>query len=74
MEQKKDYDYMFKIIMVGSASVGKSQILLRYTKNQFFENGQTTVGVEYATKTITTAQGTRIKFQIWDTAGQEKYR
>jgi len=33
MEQKKDYDYMFKIIMVGSASVGKSQILLRYTKN-----------------------------------------
>lgn len=71
---KKDYDFMFKLILVGSSGVGKSNILLRYTKNEFLEGWQMTIGVEYATKTITTVNGTRIKFQIWDTAGQEKYR
>lgn len=74
MSDKKDFDFMFKLILVGSASVGKSNILLKYTKDEFSENSQTTIGVEYATKTITTANGTRVKFQIWDTAGQEKYR
>ena len=69
-EKQKDYDYMFKLILVGSASVGKSNILLKYTKDQFDESSQTTIGVQYATKTITTAIGNRIKFQIWDTAGQ----
>lgn len=71
---KKDFDFMFKLILIGTASVGKSNILLRYTKDIFDESSQTTIGVEYATKTVTTANGTRIKFQIWDTAGQEKYR
>ena len=70
MDNKKDYDYMFKLILVGAASVGKSQILLRYTKNEFSDLSQATLGVEYATKLITTPQGNRIKFQIWDTAGQ----
>jgi small GTP-binding protein len=65
---------MFKLILIGSVSVGKSNILLKYTKDQFSENSQSTIGVEYATKVVTTANGTRIKFQIWDTAGQEKYR
>lgn len=65
---------MFKLILIGSAAVGKSNILLKYTKDQFSENSQTTIGVEYATKIVTTATGFRIKFQIWDTAGQEKYR
>jgi small GTP-binding protein len=73
-EGKKDYDYMFKLILIGSAAVGKSQILMKYTKDQFSEQSQTTIGVEYATKILTTANGSRIKFQIWDTAGQEKYR
>ena len=45
MDNKKDYDYMFKLILVGAASVGKSQILLRYTKNEFSELSQTTLGV-----------------------------
>lgn len=74
MTEGKNYDYMFKLILIGSAAVGKSNILLKYTKDQFSENSQTTIGVEYATKIITTANGSRIKFQIWDTAGQEKYR
>ena len=65
---------MFKLILVGFVAVGKSNILLKYTRDQFNEESQSTIGVEYATKTITTSQGTRIKLQIWDTAGQEKYK
>ena len=73
-DEKKDFDYMFKLILIGAAGVGKSNILLKYTKDQFVEGWNLTIGVEYATKIITTARGTRIKFQIWDTAGQERYR
>ena len=65
---------MFKLILVGFVAVGKSNILLKYTRDQFNEESQSTIGVEYATKTITTSQGTRIKLKIWDTAGQEKYK
>lgn len=65
---------MFKLILIGSAGVGKSNILLKYTKDQFMEGWNTTIGVEYATKIVITDQGTRIKLQIWDTAGQERYR
>lgn len=61
---------MFKLILIGAAGVGKSNILLKYTKDQFSEGWNTTIGVEYATKIVTTDQGTRIKLQIWDTAGQ----
>jgi small GTP-binding protein len=73
-EEKKEHDYMFKVILVGLSGVGKSNILLRYTRDEFSSDWQTTLGVEYAAKTVTTSQGTRIKLQIWDTAGQEKYR
>lgn len=70
----KDHDYMFKVILLGKSGVGKSNILLRCTKNEFVCNCDSTLGVEYATKIITTSSGIRIKLQIWDTAGQEKYR
>lgn len=42
---KPEHDYMFKIILIGSSGVGKSNILLRFTRNQFNENHQTTIGV-----------------------------
>ena len=70
----KEFDYMFKLILIGSAGVGKSNILLKYTKDQFSEGWNTTIGVEHATKIVHTEQGSRIKLQIWDTAGQERYR
>lgn len=73
-EDKKEYDFMFKLILIGAAGVGKSNILLKYTKDQFVEGWNMTIGVEYATKMVTTERGTKIKFQIWDTAGQERYR
>ena len=57
----------------GDQAVGKSNILSRFTKNEFNPNSQTTVGVEFATKLVI-ADGKSVKVQIWDTAGQERYK
>ena len=69
----KEYDLLFKLILIGDSYVGKSNILLKYLKNQFNENSKTTIGVEFGTKNII-INNKRIKIQIWDTAGQERYR
>ena len=50
----KDYDYMFKVVLVGLTGVGKSNILQRYTKDEFSTEFQSTLGVEYATKLVIT--------------------
>lgn len=68
-----DYDYLFKIVLIGDSGVGKSNILARYTKNEFNLESKATIGVEFATKSIVTEDKT-IKAQIWDTAGQERFR
>ncbi len=68
-----EYDYLFKIVLVGDSGVGKSNLLSRFTKNEFFLESKPTLGVEFATKSIE-HQGARIKAQIWDTAGQERFR
>lgn len=66
---KAEFDYMFKIILIGSSGVGKSNILLRFTRNKFNQTHQTTIGVEYAAKNVVTSDKT-IRLQIWDTLGQ----
>ena len=43
------YDHLFKIVLIGDSGVGKSNLLLRYTKDQFKINSQSTIGVEFAT-------------------------
>lgn len=68
-----DYDFLFKIVLIGDSGVGKSNLLTRFTKNQFNLESKTTIGVEFATKTII-VDNRIIKAQIWDTAGQERYR
>ena len=68
-----DYDYLFKIVLLGDSGVGKSNILSRFTRNEFNLESKTTIGVEFAQKTIV-IDGKVIKAQIWDTAGQERYR
>lgn len=68
-----DYDYLFKIVLIGDSGVGKSNILARYTKNEFNLESKATIGVEFATKSVVTEDKT-IKAQIWDTAGQERFR
>jgi Ras-related protein Rab-11A len=60
--------------MIGDSGVGKSNLLMRYTKGDFNIESKTTIGVEFATKKVQTLDGKKVKAQIWDTAGQERYR
>lgn len=66
-------DYVFKMVVVGDSAVGKSQLLSRFSNNEFKADGRATVGVEFQTKTILIDKKL-VKAQIWDTAGQERYR
>jgi small GTP-binding protein len=68
-----EYDYLFKIVLIGDSGVGKSNLLLRYTRNSFDADSKATVGVEFATKSIE-FDTKLIKAQIWDTAGQDRYK
>jgi len=68
-----DYDYLFKVVLIGDSGVGKSNLLSRFTKNEFNLESKSTIGVEFATRTLN-VDGKVIKAQIWDTAGQERYR
>ena len=73
MRTDDDYDYLFKIVLIGDSGVGKSNILCRFTRNEFNLESKTTIGVEFAQKSKI-VDGKIIKAQIWDTAGQERYR
>ncbi|XP_051143376.1 ras-related protein RABA2b-like [Andrographis paniculata] len=68
-----EYDYLFKIVLIGDSGVGKSNILSRFTRNEFLLESKSTIGVEFATRTLQ-VEGKTVKAQIWDTAGQERYR
>jgi Ras-related protein Rab-11A len=68
-----EYDYLFKIVLIGDSGVGKSNLLSRFTRNEFNLESKSTIGVEFATRSIP-VDGKIIKAQIWDTAGQERYR
>ena len=69
----EEYDMMFKILLLGDSGVGKSSLLLRYTKNQFNPDIRSTIGVEFGVKFIE-IDNIKLKIQIWDTAGMERYR
>ena len=68
------YAYIFKFIIVGDSSVGKSCLLLQFTDNRFKQAHDLTIGVEFGARTLTIDKTTNIKLQIWDTAGQESFR
>ena len=65
-------DYIFKYIIIGDSGVGKSNLLLRYTSNTFNSSHVMTLGVEFSAKT-TKVLDKVIRFQMWDTAGQENF-
>jgi Ras-related protein Rab-11A len=60
-ENEDHYDKLFKVVMIGDSGVGKSNLLMRYTKGEFNIESKSTIGVEFATKKVQTADGKRIK-------------
>ena len=68
------YDHLYKIIIIGDTSVGKTALLSKYLKGVFPTSPLSTVATEFATKIIQIKEGGYIKAQIWDTAGEEKYK
>ncbi|KAK6326285.1 hypothetical protein J4Q44_G00019300 [Coregonus suidteri] len=71
--REDEYDYLFKVVLIGDSGVGKSNLLSRFTRNEFSLESKSTIGVEFATRSIHVESKT-VKAQIWDTAGQERYR
>ncbi|GIY10610.1 ras-related protein Rab-3 [Caerostris darwini] len=69
----QNFDYMFKILIIGNSSVGKTSFLFRYAEDAFTSAFVSTVGIDFKVKTVF-RQDKRVKLQIWDTAGQERYR
>jgi Ras-related protein Rab-11A len=71
-EGEAEIDYVFKVVVVGDSAVGKTQLLARFTRDEFALDSKSTIGVEFQTRTLTLHRK-RVKAQIWDTAGQERY-
>ncbi|KAJ3451837.1 ras-related protein rabd2a-like [Anaeramoeba flamelloides] len=73
LDDMNDYDYLFKILLIGDSGVGKSCVLLRFTDNEFRTTFLSTIGVDFKIRTIN-LNGKQTKLQIWDTAGQERFQ
>ncbi|CAK86110.1 unnamed protein product (macronuclear) [Paramecium tetraurelia] len=73
MSMQQEYDYLFKILLIGNSAVGKSSLLLRFADNVFNESFLPTIGVDFKIRTFD-LNGKTVKLQIWDTAGQERFK
>ena len=67
------HDYFFKVILLGESSVGKTSLLKLLEDDVFMEDHQTTVGIDCGDIIITSADGKKVKLQVWDTSGQERF-
>lgn len=65
--------YHFKLVLLGDTAVGKSCLVVRFVRDEFFEFQEPTIGAAFLTQTVSLDDST-VKFEIWDTAGQERYR
>lgn len=73
MSTPQDYDYLFKVLLIGNSSVGKSSLLLRFVDNQWSDLFVPTIGVDFKIRTME-IDNKNVKLQIWDTAGQERFK
>eukprot|EP00062_Callorhinchus_milii_P017624 gi/632970225/ref/XP_007901530.1/ PREDICTED: ras-related protein Rab-43 [Callorhinchus milii] len=73
LESDEAYDFLFKIVLIGDAGVGKTCVVQRFKSGIFVERQGNTIGVDFTMRTLD-IQGKRVKLQIWDTAGQERFR
>lgn len=71
--QRKGFDYLFKLLLIGDSGVGKTCILFRFSDDAFNSTFISTIGIDFKIKTIE-LHGKKIKLQIWDTAGQERFQ
>eukprot|EP00927_Polykrikos_kofoidii_P079932 TRINITY_DN76780_c0_g1_i1.p1 TRINITY_DN76780_c0_g1~~TRINITY_DN76780_c0_g1_i1.p1 ORF type:complete len:232 (+),score=47.86 TRINITY_DN76780_c0_g1_i1:94-696(+) len=71
--QKPTTTYHFKLVLLGDASVGKSCLVVRFAKGEFYEYQEPTIGAAFMTQTVALGSDV-VKFEIWDTAGQERYK
>ncbi|XP_044460017.1 ras-related protein RABC1 [Triticum aestivum] len=71
-QAQPDFDYLFKLLLIGDSGVGKSSLLLRFTSDSF-EDLSPTIGVDFKVKMVNIA-GKKLKLAVWDTAGQERFR
>merc|ERR1711937_134777 len=72
MSQQNNKIFQFKLVLLGDSAVGKSSLVLRFVRGQFFEYQESTIGAAFLTQTVA-LNDTTVKFEIWDTAGQERY-
>ena len=70
---EEDYDYIFKVLLLGNSDVGKSSLLLRFVDSVWNDSFVPTIGVDFKVKTVEIGEK-KVKMQIWDTAGQERFR
>jgi len=70
----ENFDFLYKVVVTGDSGVGKTNIITRFTANEFTLESKATIGVEFGHAEITLGDGSKIKVQIWDTAGQERFR
>lgn len=64
--KEEEYDFLFKVVLIGDSGVGKSNLLSRFTRNEFNLESKSTIGVEFATRSIK-VDSKVVKAQIWDT-------
>lgn len=69
----KNYDFLFKLLLIGDSGVGKTCVLFRFSEDAFNSTFISTIGIDFKIRTIE-LDGKKIKLQIWDTAGQERFR
>ena len=73
MDTKSEFDYLIKLLILGDSTVGKTNFLCKLTENKFNQNYMASTAIDIKNTSIE-INGKNIKLQIWDTAGQEKYR
>ena len=67
-------EYVYKVLLLGDTTVGKTCFLMKYTDKTFQDIHMATIGLDYRLKTMKLKSGKNIKLQIWDTAGQDRFR
>lgn len=72
ISNQETYDYMFKVLLLGDAGVGKTSLMWRFSDDVFNQTYISTIGIDFKLRTID-VEGKKVRLQVWDTAGQERF-